>query len=145
MRISGMCFLNKRCTRTAPLGPQQRRDNTIYSQHMTTLYILQHRTVFITFIDDFVNFVVFSFFPCSKYTFHFPFKRASYFNSDPVSATFPVRSESQAPYVTIRILCYPSATAVLKICPRKWLLCFYKFKNLIETSANRSRKASSKC
>lgn len=32
---------------------------------MTTLHIFQHRTVFITFIDDFINFYVFLYFYCS--------------------------------------------------------------------------------
>lgn len=110
-------------------------------------YIFQHRTVFIPFIHDFVNFSVFCFF--SLFQAHasfssFPFKKASYFNNDAVNATFLVSSESQAPYASIRILCYQSATAVLKICTRKWLLPFYKLKNVIETSINRSRKASSK-
>lgn len=116
--------------------------------HSIQQYIFQHRTVFITFMDNFVNFTVFYFF--SLFQVHvsfslFPFKKAPYFNNDPVSATFLVRSESQPPYASIRILCYQSATAVLKICPRKWLLRFYKFKNAIETSIKRSRKASSKC
>lgn len=137
----------------------------IYSQHTTEFYIFQHRAAFITFIDDFVLFfltvlltvlliysyylflLTFYFFPCSRYMFHFPcflLNKAFYLNNELVPCFLSGLSHRHL-YASIRILCYPSATAVLKICPRKWLLCFYKFKNLIETSINRSRKASSKC
>lgn len=104
--------------------------------HSIWQYIFQYRTVFITFIDDFVNFIVFSFFPYSGHTFHFPcFLLNRHLTSTMIQLVpYFLSGLSHRYFVLISeyLLCYPSATPVLKICPRKWLLCFYKFKNLID-------------